>query len=190
LIVNTRIATFAAFVGLSFGAAGLSSAATYKIDPVHSQLLFKVNHVGVSNQWGRINGLEGTFTTDEGKEAVDAKVPVEGIDTANPKRDQHLKSADFFNAKQFPEIAFKSNSVKKTDNGFELTGDLTLHGVTKSVTVPLTKVGEKSLPAPMGDRAGLEASFTVKRSDFGMGNMVGPIGDEVTLYVNVEGAKQ
>jgi polyisoprenoid-binding protein YceI len=187
--VNTRFASFAAFLGLSFAGVTLAPAAQYKIDPVHSQVVYKINHLGVSNQWGRFNSVEGSFNTDDGKENFQATVKVESLDTGNKKRDDHVKSADFFNAKQFPEITFKSTGVKKTgENAYEVTGDLAIHGVTKSISVPVTKVGEAK--TPMGDRAGLEGSFTLKRSDYGMTGMQGPVGDEVTLFVNVEGTKE
>jgi len=190
-IVKTRIASYVAFIGLSLGVGAMASAETYKVDPVHSSVVFKVNHMGVSNVWGRFNGPTGTFVTDDGKESFEAAVKTDGIDTGNAKRDQHLKSADFFNAKQFPDITFKSTGVKKAgENQYEVTGDLTLHGVTKPITVTLTKVGEKDLGAQMGQRAGFDGSFTVKRSDYDMKTMVGPVGDEVTMYVSLEAQKQ
>ncbi len=186
--MNTRIASFVAFAGLSLGVAGFVSADTYKLDPVHSMIVFKVNHLGVSNTYGRFNGPTGTFVTDDGKESFEASVATDNIDTGNPKRDQHLKSPDFFNSKQFPELTFKSTGVKKTGDNYEVTGDLTIHGVTKSVTVPLTKVGEAN--TPMGAREGFEGTFTLKRSDYGMTTMVGPVGDDVTLMINLEGVKE
>jgi polyisoprenoid-binding protein YceI len=191
--VNTRrsIASFVAFAALSLGLTASSYAANYKIDPVHSMVAFKVNHMGVSNVLGRFGGPEGTFTTDDGKESFNATVKTDTIDTANAQRDKHLKSADFFNAQQYPTVTFKSTGVKKTgDNTYEVAGDLTLHGVTKSITVTLNKIGEKSLGAPMGDRAGFDGTFTIKRSDYGMNFMLQGVGDEVTLFVNLEGVKQ
>jgi polyisoprenoid-binding protein YceI len=119
----------------------------------------------------------------------DVTVKVDKLDTANAKRDQHLKSSDFFNAKQFPDIEFKSTGVKSTgDKTFDVTGDLTLHGVTKSITVPMTFVGAAT--TPMGARAGFDATFTIKRSDYGMNFMPGMVGDDVTLMINLEGVKQ
>jgi polyisoprenoid-binding protein YceI len=187
---RTRIASFVAFVGLTAATTAWSPAASYKVDPVHSFVTLKVNHLGVSYVWGRFDGPEGTFVTDDGKESFEAKVLTDKIDTGNPKRDQHLKSPDFFNAKQFPELTFKSASAKKGggENQYEVTGDLTVHGVTKSVTVTLTKVGEAH--TPMGDRAGFEGTFTIKRSDYGMSFMPGAVGDEITVYVGMEGVKQ
>ncbi|HSV13539.1 MAG TPA: YceI family protein [Tepidisphaeraceae bacterium] len=187
--MNTRIASFAAFVGLSVSAAAFAPAAQYKVDPVHSFVNFKVNHLGVSYVWGRFDGPEGTFNTDEGKESFEATVHTDKIDTGVAKRDQHLKSPDFFNAKQFPELTFKSTGVKKSgENQYEVTGDMTVHGVTKSITVTLTKVGEAK--TQMGERAGFDGTFTIKRSDFGMAFMPGAVGDEITVYVGMEGTKE
>ena len=187
--MNTRIASFVAFVGLSFGAAALAPAASYKVDPVHSFVNFKVSHLGVGYVWGRFDAPEGSFNTDEGKEAFEAKVATDKIDTGVAKRDQHLKSPDFFNAKQFPELTFKSTGVKKSgENQYEVNGDMTVHGVTKSITVNLTKTGEAK--TQMGERAGFDGSFTIKRSDFGMSFMPGAVGDEITVYVDMEGTKE
>jgi len=166
---------------------------SYKLDGVHSMIIFKINHFNVSNTYGRINSPAGTFAIDPAdlaNSSLSISVNVADIDTNNAKRDEHLKSADFFNAKQFPTIAYKSTSIKKIDDKtFEVTGDLTLHGVTKPVTVKLAKVGEADMPGA-GHRAGYETTFTIKRSDFGMSTMVGPVGDEVTLMVNLEGVKE
>ena len=115
---------------------------------------------------------------------------VESIDTHNAKRDQHLKSPDFFNAKQFPAITFKSKQVKKSSKDtYEVTGDLTIHGVTRPVTVKVTNTG--SGKDPMGaNRIGFETIFTIKRSDFGMKFMLGPVSDEIRLIVSIEGIRQ
>ena len=164
----------------------------FKVDPVHSFVMFKVAHLGVSNAWGRFNDPQGIVVWDDNDPSngrVEVTVQTAKVDTANPKRDQHLKSPDFFNAAQFPTLTFKSNSIaKKGDNEFEVSGDLTVHGVTKPITVTVKKVGEAD--TQMGHRAGWETMFTVKRSDFGMNFMPGGVGDEVTIHVAIEGVKQ
>jgi polyisoprenoid-binding protein YceI len=188
--VNTRIASFVAFVSMSLATAMLAKAETYTIDPVHSMVVFKINHLNVSNTLGRFDGPTGTLTTndDPGKMAFDVSVAVNNVDTGNPKRDQHLKTSDFFDAKQFPDITFKSTGIQKTgDNTYNVTGDMTIHGVTKSITVTLNKVGEANTPA--GQRAGFDGTFSVKRSDYGMNSMQGMVGDDVTLFINLEGVK-
>ena len=112
----------------------------------------------------------------------------ENVDTANEKRDAHLKSPDFFDAKQFPLITFKSTSVKADGDNFEVTGDLNLHGVTKQITVPLKKTGESDT-GKMGYRTGWQAEVDLKRSDFGMTGMQGAIGDDVHLIISFEAVK-
>jgi len=172
------------------GARALAQS-NFKVDPVHSFIVFKINHLNVSNAWGRFNDPQGTVVWDDNdpsKGRVEVSVQTAKVDTGNAKRDQHLKSPDFFNAAQFPTLSFKSNSItKKGDGEFEVSGDLTVHGVTKPVTVTVRKVGEAD--TQMGHRAGWETMFTVKRSDFGMSFMPGGIGDEVEIHVGIEGVK-
>ena len=150
----------------SAAAAGIT---VYTIDDVHSCALFRVKHAAASQFWGRFNDVAGTFTVadDPSRMAFSVEIKVDSVDTAEPKLDGHLKSPDFFNAAEFPTMKFTSKSAKKAagENMFEVSGDLTMHGVTKPVTamVELTGVSEM-----MGGRAGIEAIFTVKRSEFGM----------------------
>jgi polyisoprenoid-binding protein YceI len=161
---------------------------TYKGDPVHSTVIFRISHLGTSFVYGRFDEVNGTFTVGD-KPEFDFSVNVESVDTNNKQRDTHLKSGDFFSVKEFPTITFKSTSVTSTgDKKFDVTGDLTLHGVTKSITVPLDFVGAADTKA--GPRAGYEGHFSVKRSDYGMDKMVGMVGDDVSLIVSFEGVKQ
>jgi polyisoprenoid-binding protein YceI len=187
--MKTRFVSLLTALTVVFGAAVWASAETYKIDAVHSQVIFRIGHLGVSKIFGRFNTTEGTFVTDDdpSKISFEATVSVDSLDTGNPQRDKHLKSPDFFNAKQFPEITFKSTSVAKSGDTYQITGDLTLHGVTKSITVPMTKIGEAKTMA--GERAGFGTEFTVKRSDYGMNFMPGAVGDDVELLINLEGVK-
>ena len=170
--------------------------AEYSIDPVHSSALFKVNHLGASNVWGAIPGVTGRITFDASKpeaSSVEITIKPERLTTFNQSRDNHLKSPDFFNAKQFPVITFKSRSWKKTgENSFMVTGDFTLRGVTKELSVAVTHVG-------MGknrqgkELAGFETQFTIDRTDFGMTYGVaksGGLGKEVTIIISVESVKQ
>jgi polyisoprenoid-binding protein YceI len=165
-------------------------AATFRVDAIHSTVIFRVKHMNASYAYGRFNNLSGSFTIDEANPAnssFDFTVKVDSIDTADAKRDGHLKNTDFFNAKQFPTITFKSKSVKAAAKGeYEVTGDLTLHGVTKSIT---TKIAHTGTSKGMGNTtiAGIESTFTIKRSDFGMKNMLQMIGDDVTITVSSEG---
>jgi len=177
--------------GLSYPAA--AAADTYKIDPVHSMVIFKIGHMGVSNSYGRFNEISGEFSLDESNPSngsFSVEVKTESIDTNNENRDKHLKSPDFFNARQYPAIAFKSTKVTgSADGSFEVTGDLTLHGVTNSITIPVTKIGAGK--GRQGEALiGLETSLKLKRSDYGMRNMLDMVGDEVTLRVALEAARK
>lgn len=165
-------------------AAAPALADQWKLDPAHTAVLFKVSHLNTSNQHGRFNDVSGSLSTGDAP-AFEFTVKTESIDTNNAKRDDHLRSPDFFNVKQFPVVAFAGSSVTPNDEGMELAGELTLHGVTHPLTVQLTKVGESNDPRA-GHRIGLETTFTINRSDFGMDQMVGPVGDEVTLTISFE----
>jgi polyisoprenoid-binding protein YceI len=194
-----RVRTFAGLpallVGLSFvGAAECQPAVaeTYQVDPVHSSFVFRVKHFNVGYIHGRFNDVSGTVTFDPDKPeaaSFDIQVKAASIDSNNPKRDQHLRGPDFFNVKEFPTIAFKSKEVKPLgDKMYEVTGDLTLHGVTQPVTAKVEYVGAGKDPRGT-QRAGFEATFTVRRSEFGMKGMLGGIGDEVRVTAAFEGVK-
>lgn len=172
--------------------SGLAEAAVYKIDDVHSSALFRVHHLGAGQFWGRFNGVSGTMGFGDGgvPTAFDVAIATESVDTAAPNLDAHLKTPDFFNVKEFPSMTFKSASVtRKSDGSYEVTGDLTMHGVTKSVTAALEVTGIADMG--MGARAGVEAVFTVKRSEFGMkyGLEKGTLGDSVRVVVGLEGTR-
>ena len=127
-----------------------SDGATYTIDDVHSSALFRVHHLGAGQFWGRFNTISGSMNFSAGGEptAFDISIATDSVDTGEPKLDGHLKSPDFFNSKEFPAMTFKSASVtKKADGSFEVAGDLSMHGVTKSITAALEVTGvADSLP--------------------------------------------
>lgn len=177
---------------LALGAHPALAAEKYELDNVHSAVYFKINHLGVSNSYGRFNDVSGQWTMDREapeKSSVSITVKADSIDTNDQKRDKHLRSPDFFNTKQHPTITFKSNSVKKvSDTEFEVAGDLSLNGVTKPVTLKMTKTGEGN--DPMGKyRAGFETTLVVKRSDYNINYMPDKLGDEVTLMISAEGVR-
>jgi len=170
-------------------------ADNYKIDPAHATFLFKVNHLGFSNTYGMFPGVEGSFVVDEAKPAnssVELKIKVDSVNSNNEKRDQHLKSPDFFNSKQNQWITFKSTAVKPSGkNKFKVTGDLTVNGVTKSVTLDLTR--NRTGQDPWGaTRTGFDGALKLKRSDYNMTYMQGEnsVGDNVELTFSVEGIKE
>lgn len=181
--------------GLALGSASVptASAQTFTVDTVHSSVIFRVKHANTSYAYGRFNDITGQFAIvdqDLAQSHFDFQVKTASIDTGNGKRDEHLKSPDFFNAVQFPTIAFKSTSVTKSGpETFQVAGDLTLHGVTRPIKLSLkrTGTGKDMKGKPI---VGLEASFfAIKRSEFKMSNMVGPIGDDVWVTVSVEGGQ-
>jgi polyisoprenoid-binding protein YceI len=170
-----------------------AKAQTYKIDPVHSSVVFRIKHLDITYFYGRFNEVGGTVVLNEADPAacaIEAEVKVESLDTHNADRDKHLKSPAFFDVEKNPLIAFKSTGFKKTgEQTYEVQGNLTLHGVTKPLTVKLERTGAG--PGMKGEfRAGFETEFTVKRTEFGMTSLVGPVGDEVRLTVSLETIRQ
>jgi len=169
------------------------SAETYKLDPVHTSIIFRVKHLGTAFAYGRINGPSGSFVFDESapsKSTIEIQAEAKNVDTAVEKRDNHLRSPDFFNAGEHPLVSFKSKSVKKlSENTYEVSGDFTLLGKTRPITVEVQATGGGK--DPWGNfRRGFETSFSIKRSDYGMGFMIGGVSDEVNLTVSVEGIRQ
>jgi polyisoprenoid-binding protein YceI len=195
-------AAFVAAVALLSAAAGsavvvpsaYAKAEAWKIDPVHSALIFRVKHLNLSWFYGRFNDVSGTFTFDAEKpeaSSVQVEVAAASVDTNNKDRDDHLRKPDFFGVQQFPKITFSSTSVKKVDDKtFDVAGNFAMHGVTKAVTIRMEKVGEGSHPQA-GTRMGFEGRVAIRRSDFGMttGVAENTLGDEVTLTISIEGTK-
>jgi polyisoprenoid-binding protein YceI len=171
------------------------AADEYQIDPMHTGIKFKISHLGLSWVFGTFKDVSGHFTIDADNPAGSSfamTIKADSIDTANSKRDDHLRSPDFFNTKQFPVLTFKSTSVKAIKDGYEVTGDLTMHGETKPLTFQVTG-GKKANFPPGTQRTGYTAElFTVKRSDFGVGSakFAEALGDEVHITVSFEGTKK
>jgi polyisoprenoid-binding protein YceI len=181
-----------------FGAALATTPAfakpeSYTIDPVHSVILFRIKHADVGYVYGRFNDFGGTLQVDEQNHAgssVKFEAKASSVDTANQKRDDHLRSPDFFNVAQFPTISFQSTAVKKVDDKtLEVAGNLTIHGVTKPVTLRMERTGVGEFPKGTV-RIGFEGSVVIRRSDFGMTTMPDVVGDEVRLTLAVEATKQ
>ena len=168
-------------------------AADYSIDSAHSAAQFSVRHLMVSNVRGEFSKLTGKVVYDDARPTattVEASVDVSTVSTREPQRDTHLKSPDFFDVAQYPSFTFKSTSVKAGGGKtLEVTGELTLHGVTKPITVTMRYGGVVADPRA-GIRSGYETEFTIKRSDFGMDKMILMVGDEVKMMVALEGVKQ
>jgi polyisoprenoid-binding protein YceI len=170
-----------------------AKADNYKIDPVHSAVLFKVGYFGVGNVYGRFDTFAGDFVFDPNeptKDSVKLEINADSVDTDAPDRDKILKGPDFLSAKQFPTATFKSTGVKKVDDkNYQVTGDFTLRGITKPVTVAVQVIG--SGPGPKGEpRLGTESTVTLKRSDFDVKAFLPAITDEVQLRIAVIAVKQ
>ena len=163
----------------------------YTVDPAHVGVNFKISHLGLSWTFGRFNDISGTFSIDPdpAKSSFALNIKTESVDTGNAKRDEHLRSPDFFNAKQFPAITFKSTAVKPTDAGFQVTGDFTLHGVTKPITFLLLG-GRKAEFPPGTQRTGYTTELSIKRSDYGFDKFKDAVGDEVQISISFEGVKK
>jgi polyisoprenoid-binding protein YceI len=162
----------------------------FRVDAVHSMALFGVKHQGAGRFYGRFNDLSGKIAFAEGSGTelhLDVTIKTASIDTGNSDLDEHLRSPDFFNEKEFPTMTFKSQSAKKRSDGlYDVVGELTLHGVTKKITVVVEWVGTKE--GQRGKRCGMEANFKIKRSDYGMSSGVsqGALGDETRVIVALE----
>lgn len=191
-MIKSRISIFfaAALAALTLSAAPARAAETFTIDGAHSYVIFKVMHLGVANNWGRFNEISGTVNFDEAnpeKSSVNLEIKAESVDTGVAKRDKHLRDTDFFSAKEFPVITFKSKKVmKKGENQYEVTGDLFLHGVTKEITTTFTHTGTMEKDPWGNKRVGGETEFTIDRTDFGINYRPEAVGTKVTLYVSVE----
>ena len=156
----------------------------FTVDPVHSTLIFKIQHNGVSNFYGRFNEISGTFDP-QADGSFDIQVKAASVDTGVGKRDDHLRSADFFNANEFPTIEFKSTKIEKAGDKLRVNGNLSLHGESKPITADVIVFPAKD------SKGGIEATFTIKRTDFGMDTYVanGALGDEVQVTVALEGKR-
>lgn len=187
-----------AMVALASGLAASPVAAdTFVIDPMHSEASFQVRHI-VTKVRGRFTDFTGTIVGDPAKPeaaTVEFTVKTASIDTDQDKRDMHLRSADFFDAEKFPEITFKSTKFKTTGKDkYDVTGNLTMHGVTKLITLPVTYLGSAG---PGKDaKFGFEAATTLNRKDYGIvwnkaldtgGYM---LGDDVIVTINIEAGRK
>ena len=187
-----RALKYLVLAGLLGAAVSVQAApVTYKLDPGHTMVLFSWNHFGYSNPVADFGLGDGTLVFDEqhpAQSSVEVTLPLANLDTHVPALDKHLKEADFFDADKYPTVTFKSTKVQPLGgNKFKVTGDLTAHGVTKSVVLDATlnKVG----PHPMtkAQAIGFDATGILKRSDFGVGAYVPKVSDEIKIRITTEG---
>lgn len=164
----------------------------FEVDNSHTSLIFGVSHLGLSYTYGRFNRIGGAFQYDPADPAAAqfrVDIDVSSIDTNDAKRDEHLRGPDFFDASQFPRITFVSKSATPREKGINLVGEITLHGVTREITIPLEFMGESNTPQ-MGHRMGFTTQFPLKRSDFGMDYGLQAVGDEIMVMFSFEGIQQ
>jgi polyisoprenoid-binding protein YceI len=190
-----RILLSLLLLGLGSAVTLPASADDYVIDTKddHAFIQFRIQHLGYSWLYGRFNEFKGKFSYDEenpGKASVQVTIDTNSIDTNHAERDKHLRSKDFFDVQKFPEAKFVSTSYKPLGNGkAKLTGDLTLHGVTRSVTLDVQQVGAG--PDPWGGyRRGFIGTTTLKLKDFGIDYDLGPASTTAEVTLSIEGIRQ
>lgn len=177
--------------------AALAAPENFTLDPTHTYPHFSVDHLGVSTMWGRFGKTTGKFMLDRAahKASIELIVETASIDTGDnvrgsrPRaRDEHLRSADFFNVQEFPQMTYKSSNVKfNGENPVEIEGQLTLLGVTKPLALKVDRWVCKDHPASKKPMCGGNASGAFKRTDFGMKFAVPNVGDEIKLFMEFEG---
>ncbi|CAN5308650.1 hypothetical protein BH09SUM1_BH09SUM1_14390 [soil metagenome] len=176
----------------------------FTIDPVHSSIIFRVKHLDTTFVYGRFNNATGSVVWNDkhpDKSSIDVTVKVADVDTNSEKRDTHLKSADFFDAAKYPTITFKSKSIKelsedkksdkdkkKKKQKYEVTGDLTIKDVTKTITVEFEKTGEGDDPWG-GHRIGGEADFEINKTEYNVKGIPG-VGDKVDMTIALEASQK
>jgi polyisoprenoid-binding protein YceI len=187
-----KYAIIVAAAGFLMSFTGKDQPNNWNLDKAHAKLGFSVTHMMISDVDGNFKNVEAKITAsslDFSNAIVELTADVNSINTDNERRDQHLKGADFFDAAKYPKLTFKSKTFKKVaDKKYIVTGDLTLHGVTKTVTLDATLRGTTVHPYSKKNVAGFKVTGTIKRSDFGVGTATpdGIVSDEVTLAANAE----
>lgn len=189
-------ALFLATIGLVLTCSQTAQAALYRADQVHSTIGFTVKHLMVSEVKGEFTDYQTLINFDSNdlkSSNVDVTIQVSSINTRNEKRDKHLKTSEFFDADNHPTITFKSTDITKTDNGYTISGDLTIRGVTKAISIPCAINGPVKNPMGEGeDVIGINGKATINRQDFGVswnkemdqGGYV--VGNDVTIDVELE----
>ncbi|TKA90013.1 YceI family protein [Guyparkeria sp. SB14A] len=171
-----------------------AQAAEYVIDTEgqHAFIEWRINHLGFSWLYGRFNDFEGSFEYEDGAiedASVEVTIDMASLDSNHAERDKHLREADFFHVKEYPEATFKSTGIESTDDGFVITGDLTMRGVTKEIEIEAEKIGEGEDPWG-GYRAGFHGTTTLTLKDFGIDYDLGPAATTAEVTLSVEGVRQ
>ncbi len=171
------------------------AADTYTVDPAHTRVGFSVRHLGISTVKGLFNKFTGSLVLEgNALKAASATIQAASVNTGVAQRDHHLRTADFFDATNYPTIVFKTREVKKSDKGFMMVGDFTMRGVTRKLRVPVTL--SQPIKDPWGNtRIGLEAKAKLNRKEYGIAynqlleTGVAAVGEEVELEINAEAVK-
>jgi polyisoprenoid-binding protein YceI len=190
--------TFAALLALTAAAAS-AQVSKWQIDPAHSEADFTIKHMGISNVHGRFGNVSGSLALDEKditKSTVNSTVDITTVDTGVAQRDTHLKSPDFFDATKYPQMTFVSKSLSDANGQLQLSGDLTIHGVTRPVMLALEGPSKEQLDPYGKTRRAFSATTTIHRQDFGLtwnGNLKSGdtvLGDDVKVELDIELIKQ
>ena len=193
-----KSAVFTALVAFAAAAAS-AQVSKWQIDPAHSEADFTIKHMGISNIHGRFGNINGALDLDDKditKSDVNATVDITSVDTGVAQRDTHLKSPDFFDASKYPTMTFVSKSLSNNNGQLQLTGDLTIHGVTKPVTLALDGPSKEQLDPYGKVRRGFSATTTIHRQDYGLtwnGNLKSGdvvLADDVKVELDIELIKQ
>ncbi|HJM49875.1 MAG TPA: YceI family protein [Alphaproteobacteria bacterium] len=193
--MNARSLVVAGILAAAVGLGAVPApAASFRIDSLHSSAAFLVGHLGYSNMIGHFGKISGSFEFDPAApEQSSARLVIDAasVDTNLDRRDGHLRSPDFFNVKEFPEITFSTTKVTVTGaKTGKVTGEVTMLGVTRSITLDVSFNKMAPNPRSKALTAGFSARGKIKRSDFGMKYALGGIGDEITLFVEIEGTSK
>jgi len=196
---TTQFTQFFAAAVLAVSASAALAQSTWKIDPAHSQAEFTIKHMGISNVRGRFTNINGEILfndDDPAKSTVKAAIDTTTVDTGVAQRDGHLKSPDFFDVAKFPEMSFTGKSITKSGDDYTVSGDLTLHGVTRPVALHLEAPGKEQIGMDNKLHRGFSATTTIRRQDFGLtwngtlksgDNM---LGDDVKISLDIEAVKE
>lgn len=180
-------------VGLLISAFGFALAETFTSDSAHTHVVWRADHLGISYTFGRFNEVTATLDYDAANPeegSIEFSILTESVDSATERRDDHLRSPDFFDAAQFPTIDFVSKSVTAVDDtNFEVVGDLTVHGVTQEVTLNVEKTGEATNQDGKA-LVGFYTEFTIDRTEYGMNNLLQATGPEILIMASFEGVGQ
>jgi len=189
-----KLASAALVLAASFAVANAQTT-TWKSDPAHSEVDFTIKHLGISNVHGRFGHVDATIVRDEKditKSTLNATIDITAIDTGESARDNHLKTDTFFDVAKYPTATFVSTSVAKSGSGFKVSGNLTLHGVTKPVVLDVDEPTAEVAGMDKKQHRGFSASTTIHRLDFGIGSSfpAAVLGEDVKISIDLDVAKQ